>query len=378
MEIKCSQEDAKLLLHIIVNHDERDENGNLCRGPDTIGTARVACVMLGIAAELDPAICEMVFTTLAEHATKMEPQLLDELIDRLTKANIKNINSKLNALADKLDIKEHADILTIIWSYKIRVASLEDSTAVIEFLQTEGLDKNLLTAVCAYTFELIKNIDSAEEKAEFSKLIWDTVKGDEDRLGNQSIMRMLAFSCTPEALEYYKGKMSDTKNWKKYAFFFGSWQNDDIAAYLCELRSQCAPNDEKYVKIIDITLMRVFTQDRERSVEEAMQFLATVYDDFFADTTALQELIEKDETRTPEEEKEYQRLEKVVKRQTQVVESLGNYCKAYYDWVDAVLNKIEEGCNNADSYLHKVLSKTVKEARKRIQENEAKTNPPRK
>ncbi|MBR7109539.1 MAG: hypothetical protein IKC90_05830, partial [Akkermansia sp.] len=226
--------------------------------------------------------------------------------------------------------------------------------------------------VCAYTFELIKNIDSAEEKAKFSKLIWDTVKGDEDRLGNQSIMRMLAFSCTPEALEYYKGKMSDTKNWKKYAFFFGSWQNDDIAAYLCELRSQCAPNDEKYVKIIDITLIRVFTQDRERSVEEAMQFLATVYDDFFADTTALQELIEKDETRTPEEEKEYQRLEQVVKRQTQVVESLGNYCKAYYDWVDAVLNKIEEGCNNADSYLHKKLSNTVKKARKRIQENELK------
>ena len=374
VEIKCSKEDAQLLLHIIINHDERYENGNLCWGPDSIGTARVACVMLGIAAELDSEICELVFATLTEHATKIEPKLLDELLDRITKTDIKNLNSKLNALAEKLAPKEHADILTIIWSYKIRVASLEDSTAVIEFLQTEGLDKNLLTAVCAYTFEHIKNIDSAEEKAEFSKLIWDTVKGDEDRLGNPSIMRMLAYTCQPDALEYYKGKMENKDNWKKYSPFFAAWQNDDIVAYLCQLRSQCAPDDEKHAKIIDITLMRVFTQDRERSVEEAMQFLAMAYDDFFADTTALQELIEKDETRTPEEEEEYQRLEKIVKQQTQVVESLGNYCKAYYDWVDAVLNKIDEECNKANSYLHRKLSNAIKKARKEIQENETRMN----
>ena len=372
--IVCSPEDADLLLHIILNHDEKDDNGHLCWGPDSIGTARVACVMLGIAAKHDPAICEKVFTTLAEHATKMEPVLLDELLDRLTKTDIKNLNRKLNALADNLGTKEHADVLAIIWGYKVRLASIKDKDRVMRLIKTKNLDADLLDAVSAYTFELIKSTDNKEEKSALGEQIWEAVKNDESSLNNQAFMRMLAYICQPDALEYYKGKMEDKENWKQYSPFFAAWQNDDIVAYLCELRSQCAPDDEKHAKIIDITLMRVFTQDRERSVEEAMQFLAMAYDDFFADTTALQELIEKDETRTPEEEEEYQRLEKIVKQQTQVVESLGNYCKAYYDWVDAVLNKIEEECNNADSYLHKKLSNTAKKVRKLIQENEARTN----
>ena len=374
VEIKCSKEDAQLLLHIIINHDERDENGNLCWGSNTIGTALVACVMLGIAAELDSEICELVFATLTEHATKIEPKLLDELLDRITKTDIKNLNSKLNALAEKLAPKEHADILTIIWSFKIRVASMEDASAVIALFQTESLDRNLLAALCAYTVRLIKNTDNEEEKAALVKLIWDTVKGDEDKLGDKSIMHLLAYTCQPDALAYYKGKMEDKKNWKKYCPFFAAWHSDDIAAYLCELRSTCGPDEEKQADIIDMTIMRVLTQDRERSAEEAILFLTMAYDDFFADTSALQELIEKDETRTPEEEEEYQRLKKVVKRQTQVVEYLGNCCNTYYDWVDAVLNKIDEECNKANSYLHRKLSNAVKKARKKIQENETRMN----
>ena len=368
VEVKCSQEDAKLLLHVIINHDERDENGNLCWGPDTVGTALQACVLLGIASELDPAICEMVFTTLAEHATKMEPKLLDELLDRLTKTDIKKLNTKLNALADKLDIKEHADVLTVIWTYKVRLANMKDKDRVMKLIKTKDLDGDLLKAVCAYTFELIKNTDSAEEKAAFGKLIWDTVKGDEDRLGNQSIMRMLAYTCQPDALEYYKGKMEDKENWKKYSPFFAAWQDDEIAGYLNELRKQCGPDDEKKANIIDTTIMRVLTQNRERSVEDAKKLLALAYDDFFADTTGLQDLIVKDTDRTPEEEEEYQRLLRVVALQAKVVENLASYCKEYYDWVDVILNEIEAECDKANSQPHRKLRGSIRKARKEIQE----------
>ncbi|MBR1998634.1 MAG: hypothetical protein IJ993_09475, partial [Akkermansia sp.] len=75
VNIKCSKQDAELLLHVIINHDERDENG-LCWGPDTVGTAMNACVLLGIASEQSADICNMVFKTLADNATKMHPTLL--------------------------------------------------------------------------------------------------------------------------------------------------------------------------------------------------------------------------------------------------------------------------------------------------------------
>ena len=368
--IVCSPEDADLLLHIILNHDEKDDNGRLCWGPDTIGTALQGCVLLGIASEQDPAICEKVFTTLAEHATKIEPVLLDELLDRLTKTEIKNLNRKLNALADNLGIKEHADLLAIIWGYKARRASMKDKQRVIHLIKTKDLDGNLLNAVSAYTFALIKNTDSAEEKAAFGKLIWEAIKGDEDRLGNQSIMRMLAYTCQPDALEYYKGKMENKDNWKQYSHFFGAWHGDEIASYLNELRSTCGPDDEKKANIIDTTIMRVLTQDRERSVEEAIQLLTMAYEDFFADTTALQDLYEKDTDRTPEEEAEFHRLSKVVEQQTRVVQNLACYCKEYYDWVEVLLDKIAEDCDKANSQQHRKLKVTIRKARGVIKEAE--------
>ncbi len=367
VNIKCSKQDAELLLHVIINHDERDENG-LCWGPDTVGTAMNACVLLGIASEQSADICNMVFKTLADNATKMHPELLDELLDRLTKTNIKGLNKKLNALAKPLNPKDDASVLTVIWTYKVRLATMKDKDRVMQLIKTKDLDGDLLKAVCAYTFELIKNTDSAEEKAAFGKLIWDTVKGDEDRLGNQSIMRMLAYTCQPDALEYYKGKMEDKENWKKYSPFFAAWQDDEITRYLNELRKQCDPDDEKKANIIDTTIMRVLTQNRERSVEDAKKLLALAYDDFFADTTGLQDLLVKDTDRTPEEEEEYQRLLRVVALQAKVVENLANYCKEYYDWVDVILNEIDAECDKANSQPHKKLRGSIKKARKEIQE----------
>ena len=374
VEIKCSQEDAKLLLHIIVNHDERDENGNLCWGPDTVGTAMNACVLLGIASEQSADICNMVFKTLADNATKMHPELLDELLDRLTKTNIKGLNKKLNALAKPLNPKDDASVLTVIWTYKVRLATMKDKDRVMQLIKTKDLDGDLLKAVCAYTFELIKNTDSAEEKAAFGKLIWDTVKGDEDRLGNQSIMRMLAYTCQPDALEYYKGKMEDKENWKKYSLLFAAWQNDDIAAYINKELAPMCGDDEKLSNTVDSMLMKVLTQDRPRSVEDAKALLNLAYDDFWTDTSGMQDtLIKLDEN--PDDatlQAEYDKLDRVFRQKEKVIKNLAN-CKEYHDWVDAILNDIEAECNKTpNSQRHNKLAAQVERVRNEIKENELK------
>ena len=372
--IVCSPEDADLLLHIIVNHDERDDNGNLCWGPNTVGTALNACVLLGIASEQDSSICDKVFSTLAEHATKIHPDLLRELLDRLTKTDIKNLNRKLNAINDKLSPKDNADVLAVIWEFKARLATMDDKDRIMSLIKTKGLNDELVNAVSAYTFELIKSTDNKEKKAALGKLIWQTIKDDESSLNKQAYMRMLAYTCQPDALEFYKGKMENKDNWKKYSPFFGAWHGDDIVSYLNELRKSCGPDEEKKADIIDTTIMRVLTQDRERSVDEAKNLLALAYDDFFADTTALQSLINKDESRSPEEEEEYQRLMKAVALQTRVVKNLANHCKENYDWVEVILGQIEDECDKANSQQHRKLLTTIRNARKAISESEATKN----
>ena len=377
VDIKCTKEDADLLLHIILNHDETDETGNLRYGPNTVGTAMHACVLLGIASELDSKICNQVFKTLAANATKMHPELLDELLDRLTKTNIKNLNKKLNDLAKPLNPKDDADILTVIWTYKERLATTKDVDKVISYLKIKDLDSNLNNAMRAYMLSLFKKMDDMGKKQEIGKQIYDIVKGDDDKLGTQNIMRMLAFSCVPEALEYYKGKMTDKKNWQKYSYFFGSWQQDEIVGYIKELRSSCNEEDDaeaKYIATMDAVIMKVLTQDRPRSIEDAKKLLNEAYSDFNADTSRMQELlIAVDEN--PDDaaaNAEYEKLCRIFLQKEKVVKNLAS-CKEYHDWIDAILNDIEAECNATHgSHRHNQLAALVEKTRNTIKENELK------
>ncbi|MBQ9094872.1 MAG: hypothetical protein IJY53_00875, partial [Akkermansia sp.] len=373
VNIKCSKQDAELLLHVIINHDERDENG-LCWGPDTVGTAMNACVLLGIASEQSADICNMVFKTLADNATKMHPELLDELLDRLTKTNIKGLNKKLNALAKPLNPKDDASVLTVIWTYKERLATKKDVDKVLDIIKLKDVDADLNNAMRAYMLSLFKKMDKMEDRQAIGKQIWDIVKDDEDKLGTQNIMRMLAFSCTPEALEYYKGKMADTKNWKKYGYFIGNWQEDEIAAYINKELAPMCGDDEKLSNTVDSMLMKVLTQDRPRSVEDAKALLNLAYDDFWTDTSGMQDaLIKLDEN--PDDatlQAEYDKLDRVFRQKEKVIKNLAN-CKEYHDWVDAILNDIEAECNKThNSQRHNKLAAQVERVRNEIKENELK------
>ena len=373
VNIKCSKQDAELLLHVIINHDERDENG-LCWGPDTVGTAMNACVLLGIASEQSADICNMVFKTLADNATKMHPELLDELLDRLTKTNIKGLNKKLNALAKPLNPKDDASVLTVIWTYKERLATKKDVDKVLDIIKLKDVDADLNNAMRAYMLSLFKKMDKMEDRQAIGKQIWDIVKDDEDKLGTQNIMRMLAFSCTPEALEYYKGKMADTKNWKKYGYFIGNWQEDEIAAYINKELAPMCGDDEKLSNTVDSMLMKVLTQDRPRSVEDAKALLDLAYDDFWTDTSGMQDaLIKLDEN--PDDatlQAEYDKLDRVFRQKEKVIKNLAN-CKEYHDWIDAILNDIEAECNKThNSQRHNKLAAQVERVRNEIKENELK------
>lgn len=373
VNIKCSKQDAELLLHVIINHDERDENG-LCWGPDTVGTAMNACVLLGIASEQSADICNMVFKTLADNATKMHPELLDELLDRLTKTNIKGLNKKLNALAKPLNPKDDASVLAVIWTYKERLATKKDVDKVLDIIKLKDVDGELNNAMRAYMLSLFKKMDNMADRQAIGKQIWEVVKGDEDKLGTQNIMRMLAFSCTPEALEYYKGKMADTKNWKKYGYFIGNWQEDEIAAYINKELAPMCGDDEKLSNTVDSMLMKVLTQDRPRSVEDAKALLNLAYDDFWTDTSGMQDaLIKLDEN--PDDatlQAEYDKLDRVFRQKEKVIKNLAN-CKEYHDWIDAILNDIEAECNKThNSQRHNKLAAQVERVRNEIKENELK------
>ena len=373
VDIKCSKQDAELLLHIILNYDEKDETGYNRWGDNPVGTAKFACVLLGLASEQSPDICNMVFKTLADNATKMHPELLDELLDRLTKTNIKKLNSKLNALAKPLSPKDDAEVLTVIWTYKERLATKKDVDKVLDILKLKELDGGLDNAMRAYMLSLFKKMDNMDDRTAIGKQVWDISKGNDDKLGSQNIMRMLAFSCVPEALTYYKGKMEDTKNWKKYGYFFGSWQQDEIVTYLNELRG-VAGDDEKLANTIDSIIMKVLTQDRPRSVEDAKNLLNMAYDDFNTDTSRMQELIIKlDEN--PEDtaaQEEYDKLDRIFIQKERVIKNLAN-CKEYHDWIDAILNDIEAECNAThNSQRHNKLAKQVNQTREKIKENELK------
>lgn len=378
VDVKCSKQDAELLLHIILNHEEKDEFGNLRYGPNTVGTAKNACVLLGLASEQNPDICNMVFKTLAANATKMHHELLDLLLERLVKANIKGVNKKLDALAKTLKPGNDDEVLSVIWKYKELRATPKDAPKVIALLKGKNLDKELENTLRAYMLSLFKKMDDTAAKQQIGEDIFNAVKGNEERLASQNLMRMLAFSCAPQALEYYKGKMEDKQNWRKYTYFFGSWQNDDIVPYLAQLRDTCDDSKEgqKLSGMMDTTIMKVLTQDRERDTEDAKKLLRVAFDNFDAPTTDYNEVLEKYDGENALKEGDagyeentarYKELEKIFLQRERVIKNLAN-CSSH-EWIEAIFTDMEKDCDAVNSPKHRQLANLIRKTRKEIEQN---------
>lgn len=374
VNVKCTVEEAELLLHIILNHDERDEFGGLRYGPDTVGTAKNACVLLGLASEQNSKICNMVFKTLAENSTKMHHELLDLLLERLVKTNIKGLTKKLDALAKTLKPGKDDEVLAVIWKYKELRATTKDVPKVIELLKLKKLDKDLENTLRAYMVSLFKKTAEADTKKDIGEQIFDAVSSNKERMDSQNLMRIFGFACSPKALEYYKEKMKDQANWNKYGYFFGSWQSDDVVPYLAELRDSCT--DEKKQRTIDSVIMRVLTQDRERDADAARTLLRTAFNNFDAPTTDYNDVLEKCDGENPLKEGDagyeeaharFAELKNLFKQRDRLLENLKNCSE--HEWIEAILSDLEKDCAAANSPEHRRLANKITKVRKEIKEN---------
>ena len=374
VDVKCTEEEAEMLLHIILNHDERDETGGPRYGADSVGVAKNACVLLGLASEQNSEICDMVFKTLAENSTKMHHELLDLLLERLVKTNIKGLNKKLDALAKPLKPGKDDELLVVIWKYKELRATPKDAPRVIELLKLKNLDKQLENTLRAYMVSLFKKMDDAAAKQAIGEQIFDAVSGNADRMDSQNLMRIFGFACSEKARDYYKGKMKDESKWSKYGYFFGSWQSDDIVPYLTELRD--STSDEKKQSTIDNVIMRVLTQDRERTPEEARQLLRVAYKNFDAPTSDYNEVLEKCDGESPLKEGDpgyaeaharFDELKRLFKQRDRLLENLKNCSE--HEWIEAILTDLEKDCEAANSQEHRRLANKISKIRKEIKDN---------
>ncbi len=384
VDVSLTEEEANDITYIVLHFDERTEHGHNRFGKDPKGTAKMACVLLGLGAEANTKVCDSVFKTLAENATKMDSELLRFLLNRLTKADIPKLRSKLNALAKPLNAKEHGEILTVIWDFKSRVCNPKDVDLIIEMLKADKHPDKLLAAIRQYMVTLYKvKVQDEAEKTKIGEEIFAAIKGKDEVLGTQHLMRILGMSCSPAAKTYYMKKLEDKKNWRKYSYFLGQWHSDDIIPEIIALRDACDENDakdKKNAEMMDTAIMMVLTQNRDRDTEKAKELLRLAYDSFDEDTSGIQALLDyvdnennKGAADYQEKVDEYNRMEKILNQKKRVISRLSTHVTAEFDWVNAILKDIEDECSRVENSInHNELSQQITNTRNKIKENIAK------
>lgn len=383
-DVSLTEEEANSIIYIVLHFDERTEHGHNRFGKDPKGTAKMACVLLGIAAENNNKICDTVFKTLADNATEMDSDLLRFLLNRLTKADIPKLRSKLNSLAKPLNAKDHGEVLAVIWDYKSRVCSEKDVDVIIDLLKQDKQPDKLLAAIRQYIVTLYKvKVHEEDKKAQIGEKIFAAIKSNDELLGTQHMMRILGMSCSTSAKAYYLKKLENKKDWRKYSYFLGQWHNDDIIPEIIALRDGCDENDakdKKNAEMMDTAIMMVLTQNRDRDTDKAKELLRLAYDSFDEDTSGIQALLdyvdnENNKSAADYQEKvdEYNRLEKILNQKKRVIKRLSTHVAAKYEWVDAILDDIESECARVENSInHNELSQMVTNAREAINKNIAK------
>lgn len=382
VDIACSTEDARCLLSIVVNPFVKNGRGTNLLGGNPEGVAQQACLLLGIASEKYPEIDKMIFDTLTEECNNstFKPGLFRWLVQRMTISNNKGINKKLKKLARaaaKKDLikgsestkwKKKGEVLAAIWeAIGLRVTT-KDIPEIIELLKDESCDGQLASALSNCLDNVVIFIEDPAEKAKVGDQIFDALPKNL----RSNMAGTLARSCSPKALEYYKERAQDPKNWKSDAIFFGNYYSDDIIPFLLELKSK-ADGDPKKEQIVDRCINSVIAQNRPRTIEEADKLLALAFDKINEDTSDWSDVIDKTDPDgvnfVGEDSPEYaslkerqQVLEQCRKQKMTLINALA--CMHNHEWVVNLLEKYQK---DADSDI----SSEATRARKKVDENTA-------
>lgn len=386
VNVACSMEDAKALMEVVVDPYVKGENGKPRYGARAEGVAQNACLLLGLAAEKDAAIRDMIFDTMGKECTKIKPTLFHWLLQRIAISDADGVNTSLKKLskvvADKKTAKPWKDqnkILAQIWEcIGLRVTE-SDVKEIIDLLKTDMAEGALAQNLCNCLDNILMMMDDAEAKAAVGDEIFSTMP--EKLRQNGAMVTTLARACSTKALEYYKQELTSAKGWSGSApNILGSWGNDDILDYVLE-QKETYSDDKAILTCINDIIGTILKQDRPRTQEQADKLIAMSFKDAFADTSGLKAIIFKTDPESIEyvgdsspelaalKEKQKE-LEALRKQKTILINILGTMSD--HDWVVNTLKKYVSDKDEDVSYeAERAIEKTHANAVNAAQMREA-------
>ncbi|MBR2125441.1 MAG: hypothetical protein IJ943_01755 [Akkermansia sp.] len=364
VDVKCSKEDAECLLDMVVNPNAKDENGRPLYGARPKQTAQLACLLLGIASEMDPSIDNLIFSTLDKNASKMDADLFRALVQRIAVSNNKGINSKFRKLADSVSQKpkwpKKGQVLSYIWeSMGLRVSE-KDIPDIIGLLKSDDLEGALADSLVVCLNNIITMEESVEQRQKLGDQIFDSLPEQY----RKNMQAPLGRSCSPKALEFYKSACESADKWHDSSAFFANYYSDDIIPYLLELKAKAQQmvdeaGEEKaaarkaadMMRAVEFMISGVVSQNRPRELAEANKLIELVYDKINVDTSGYADTEEGSEARAE--------MDACFKQKERLISNLSSMTE--HEWVTTWLEKLRADDDPDISNKARLAQQKVKE-----------------
>lgn len=351
VDVTCTMADAKALMEVVIDPFVKGENGKPRYGARAEGVAQNACLLLGLAAEKDPAIRDMIFDSMGKKCNKIKPVLFKWLLQRIAISDAKGVNESLKKLADVVNNKQtpkpwmqKSEVLAGIWECIGLRVTPADIPEIVALLKSDITDNKLAGNLCICLDNILTMMDDAAEKARLGDEIFTGIP--EKLRKNNSIATSLARACSPKALEFYKSQLEPEK-WKGApAVFIGAWGNDEILDYVLE-QKEAHKDDQLAQDRIQSIIGTILAQNRERSIEAADKLLELYFDEPFGDTSGIQDIINKTDPMSTlyigegaeldRLNEELKKLENMRKQKRQLIRVLATLHD--HEWVIALLDR---------------------------------------
>ena len=352
---KFTAEEIDMLVHIVLNPEEKDEHGNYLynskQGP--LAAAEKAAAILGQEAANDPKIYDRVFKLLAKDVKKLHKRMLNTMLERLVIAHPKGLNGKLNTLITGLkeSFKEQKaqDTAETIFNYKRNLINAKtaesDLKLVVPLFCDEIVKDKLRLELHYYILQIFRDgkLNDATKK-KIGNEIFTKLAGNEKMLDSAYTCKVLGNSGSEKAMEHYKAKMKDKTKWKDYKAFFEEWKDPSILSELVTMRDSCDlsnPEEEKQAGTMNSILFGIAFAERDMPTDEARKLIRIVYPDYDTDLTPLTALeVKKIDNGKLEgdEHKEWQRLSTALTHRHNMVKHFRTFSEEY-QWVNDILNE---------------------------------------
>lgn len=295
VDITCTAKDAKALMEVVVNPTAQNEKGKPLYGGNAEGVAQNACLLLGLAAAQDDAICDLVFDSMGANVVKIRPSLFNWLLQRLAISDSKTVQKNLKKLAktvsEKPDWAKKTEALSYVWNAMGLRVTKDDVPEILALLKDDKTDSQLGKALAVCLDNILEMMEDANEKKAIGDSIFDALNGDKKRL--RPLVPTLAKACSPKALAHYQKELEDPKTWAKGQglTFIGYWGDDSLTDYVLSLRDK-AP-DDRAKEQVRLCIGSMVAQNRERSDADADKLIALYFENAEGDTSAIQDIINK-------------------------------------------------------------------------------------